>query len=287
MESSPPLPTSLPEAPQTSPSGASPTAFHESLSVAWTAAPLHKRVLAYCVDWGILGALSQPVFLLGLLFFTGLVWALMGVLVNQNTTSSNDGFLAQIVVLLLGFVFLLAYLTFIHGYFICHHLKRGATPGKRIFGLKVISLDGRPLSRGQCIRRECLAYIDVGLFFPGLISIMATPRNQRLGDLAAGTMVTHSSETEDQDNYLYITQEEYLMLKDLLTLDPISPHLADEYLKFAYHYFITKQAIPSSDELERWESRARRSLGNAAEHVLDQQSVLLFFAEHCFQTARS
>ena len=66
-------------------------------------------------------------------------------------------------------VFLLACLSCIHGYFIYYHLKQGATPGKRIFGLQVISLDGAPLSRGQCILREILVYFDVGFIFPGLI----------------------------------------------------------------------------------------------------------------------
>ena len=48
-----------------------------------------------------------------------------------------------------------------------------------------------------------------------------------------------------------------------------------------------KKVVPSSDELERWETRIRHSMINAEEYRLDQQSVLLFFAEYCFQTARS
>ena len=187
----------------------------------------------------------------------------------------------------LALIILLVYLGLVHWYFIYYHLKRGATPGKQVFGLQVISLDNRPLSREQCILRECLVYVDVGLFLPGLISILATQRNQRLGDLAAGTMVSHSSQMEEQSNYLYITQEEYHMLQGILKLNPISAQRSDEYLRFAYKYFITKQVVPSSDELGSWEVRARRYIVNAEEHGLDQQSVLLFLAEHCFQNARS
>jgi uncharacterized RDD family membrane protein YckC len=283
MESSPPLATSLPEAPQVTPSGTSPNSAHESLSVESRAAPVHKRILAYFVDWGILGATGY--------LFVFLSAVLMAFLVNFFSDQLQPLFVeemtAVIFMVFVALIILLVYFSLVHLYFIYYHLNRGATPGKNLFGLKVISLDGRPLSRRQCILRECLVYVDVGLFLPGLISILATQRNQRLGDLAAGTMVTHSSQTEEQNNYLYITQKEYLILRDVLTLEPLSSHLSDEYLRFAYPYFITKQVVPSSDELERWKTRVRRSVINADEHGLDQQSVLLFFAEHCFQNARS
>ena len=59
MESSPPLPTSLPEE---LPSGHSQTAIPEGLSAELTVAPFPKRVLAYCVDWGILGAAGSLFF---------------------------------------------------------------------------------------------------------------------------------------------------------------------------------------------------------------------------------
>jgi uncharacterized RDD family membrane protein YckC len=283
MESSPPIPTSLIEEPQVPPSGASQTAFHEDLSDGWTAVPLHKRALAYCVDWGILGALSS----LCVFFGAILVVFFLGFFSGQLKQLFAEELTAVVLMVLLALVILLVYLSLVHLYFIYYHLKRGATPGKQVFGLKVISLDNGPLSREQCILRECLVYIDVGLFLPGLISIVTTQRNQRLGDLAAGTMVIHSRQMEEQSNYLYITQEEYHMLESILMLKPISSQGSEEYLRFAYKYFITKQVVPSSDELANWEVRARRYIVNAEEHGLDQQSVLLFLAEHCFQIARS
>jgi uncharacterized RDD family membrane protein YckC len=287
MESSPPIPASPPEPAQASPIAVSQTAFHEGLTAEVTAAPLLKRFLAYCVDWGILGALSYPAILLGVVLFGALLAVLTVLLVNQDTAFSGNGFLATIAVLLLALVFLLAYLSCIHGYFIYYHWKQGATPGKRIFGLKVISLDGTPLKRDQCILREVLVYFDLGFIFPGLISILATQRKQRLGDLAAGTMVLHSPRIEQQDDYLYITREEYLMLKDILTLQPISTHFSEEFLRFAYPYFITRQTTPSAAELGNWEIQARRYLTDAAAHRLDQRSLLLMFAEYCFQTKRA
>ena len=77
------------------------------------------------------------------------------------------------------------------------------------------------------------------------------------------------------------------MLKDILTLQPISTHFSEEFLRFAYPYFITRQTTPSAAELGNWEIQARRYLTDAAAHRLDQRSLLLMFAEYCFQTKRA
>lgn len=80
----------------------------------------------------------------------------------------------------------------------------GQTPGKRLIGLRVLSVDGRPINALQAVLRNILRDVDtmpyafgffwpelqlVGLYWVGLISMALTERYQRLGDLAAGTMV--------------------------------------------------------------------------------------------------
>jgi uncharacterized RDD family membrane protein YckC len=92
----------------------------------------------------------------------------------------------------------------------------GQTPGKRALGLRVVGIQGEPINAWQAVLRNVLRYADLlpwlpvtyftaiflgetadeggqGLPVPlgivGLISCMLTPRMQRLGDLASGTMV--------------------------------------------------------------------------------------------------
>jgi uncharacterized RDD family membrane protein YckC len=69
----------------------------------------------------------------------------------------------------------------------------GRTPGKWMTGLRVISVDGRPINLTQAIVRNLLRSADL---FPtgivGMICMSMTERFQRLGDLAAGTMVVWS-----------------------------------------------------------------------------------------------
>jgi uncharacterized RDD family membrane protein YckC len=73
--------------------------------------------------------------------------------------------------------------------------KRGATPGKRIAGLRVVQATGSPITFGQAVVRNFLRFIDGMPFFTygiGLGSCLASRRFQRLGDLAAGTVVVYT-----------------------------------------------------------------------------------------------
>lgn len=66
----------------------------------------------------------------------------------------------------------------------------GRTLGKMLFKVRVISTDGRPINGMQAALRNLLRVADT---FPtpitGLICMAITGRFQRIGDLAAGTMV--------------------------------------------------------------------------------------------------
>lgn len=79
------------------------------------------------------------------------------------------------------------------GYHVAFHaLWNGQTPGKRALGLRVASADGRPATFLQVVVRGLVQPIDALLWMPvalGLVVIAITPRHQRLGDLAAGTLV--------------------------------------------------------------------------------------------------
>ena len=69
-------------------------------------------------------------------------------------------------------------------------LGNGQTPGKRAVGIRVVSDDGLSINVSQSILRNLLRVIDVAPpFMPGVVSMIVTPRMQRLGDLAAGTIV--------------------------------------------------------------------------------------------------
>ncbi|MDF3030429.1 MAG: hypothetical protein K0R03_987 [Moraxellaceae bacterium] len=70
-------------------------------------------------------------------------------------------------------------------------LGNGATPGKRSFGITVVESDGRPVGFAASVIRNLLRTADFLplLFGFGILFMLFHPRFQRLGDLAAGTLV--------------------------------------------------------------------------------------------------
>ncbi len=68
-------------------------------------------------------------------------------------------------------------------------LNSGRTPGKRLLGIRVVRYGGEPPGFMAAAIRNLLRLVDVGLLPVGVLCILFTARHQRLGDLAAGTLV--------------------------------------------------------------------------------------------------
>lgn len=67
----------------------------------------------------------------------------------------------------------------------------GRTPGKRALGVRVVMADGGAIGLRSSAVRNVLRLVE-GLplsYIPAIVSILVTRDNQRLGDLAAGTVV--------------------------------------------------------------------------------------------------
>jgi uncharacterized RDD family membrane protein YckC len=67
----------------------------------------------------------------------------------------------------------------------------GRTPGKRVARIRVIQRSGRSIGLIESMARNLVRYVDQFPFFyaVGVIAIFCTRQHQRLGDLAAGTLV--------------------------------------------------------------------------------------------------
>jgi uncharacterized RDD family membrane protein YckC len=70
-------------------------------------------------------------------------------------------------------------------------LGGGKTPGKRWTGLRVVRSGGHPITFVRSALRNILRLIDIlpVFYMVGMLSVFITSRNQRIGDLAAGTHV--------------------------------------------------------------------------------------------------
>jgi uncharacterized RDD family membrane protein YckC len=139
-------------------------------------ASLGRRALAIIVD----GLLSLIV---------AIPLAVAGGGANSSTvttptgTSHNYSLHLTGIPLLLTVVIWLGYMTYMEG-------TSGASLGKRVAGIKVIRADGSPMDLTAAFARNLLRIVDGFAFYlVGLLFAMSSPRKQRLGDRAAGTLV--------------------------------------------------------------------------------------------------
>lgn len=72
-------------------------------------------------------------------------------------------------------------------------LWQGRTPGKRALGLAVVHDNGAPLTFNGSLVRNLLRTADLFpiCYLTGFVVMLVSPRQQRLGDLAADTLVIH------------------------------------------------------------------------------------------------
>ncbi|OOZ37033.1 RDD family protein [Solemya velesiana gill symbiont] len=77
-------------------------------------------------------------------------------------------------------------------------IRTGATPGKRAMGLVVINDNGTPISFSASVIRNLVRAADFLplLYGVGLLVMLANRDFQRLGDMAAGTLVVYRDEEE-------------------------------------------------------------------------------------------
>lgn len=70
----------------------------------------------------------------------------------------------------------------------------GATPGKFLLGIRVKTVESKPCTFGQAVIRNLLRIVDaLAIYLVGLVVVVLTKRRQRVGDLAAHTIVVRES----------------------------------------------------------------------------------------------
>jgi uncharacterized RDD family membrane protein YckC len=144
-------------------------AVAESQAVAATENLVGRRVVAGAIDVIVL----TVVFL-----FMAAIWG------DSQSQGSN------VRIGLNGWAFV-AYLGIVLVYHLILEGLAGQTLGKKIMGLRVVAMGGTHSGWGQIEIRTILRLIDwLPLFyFVGIISIAVSQRRQRLGDMAAQTLV--------------------------------------------------------------------------------------------------
>ena len=152
----------------------------EQIDLALEPAGLGSRFVALAYDLLIQVLVLLLLVILGALLF--------GLLLGAAGLTGNESWLPGVLLaLLLAVLFLFQF-----GYDIYFEVRRnGQTPGKKVAGLRVLREGGGPIDfRSSCIRNLLRPVDMLPLFYLlGALVAALNARRQRLGDIAAGTMV--------------------------------------------------------------------------------------------------
>jgi len=149
-----------------------------------------SRMIAFAVDWLIV---------LSTLFIVSSIIILILGFFNITVTDvlrplSQDSQLRQLLRLLITGVIIIMQIAFLVGYFLFFWTLVGQTPGKMLMGLRVISMDGRPLSLWQATRRFIGYYISLIPFFLGYFWVLVSDSRQGWHDKIARSYVIYTWE---------------------------------------------------------------------------------------------
>ena len=77
----------------------------------------------------------------------------------------------------------------------------GRTPGKRIAGVRIVTTDGSVPGAGSILLRNVFRYVDglPALYVVGLVTSVVSARNQRIGDIAARTLLIYDEASKGDD----------------------------------------------------------------------------------------
>jgi uncharacterized RDD family membrane protein YckC len=154
----------------------------ENIELRYALAGAGSRAAAYFVDLLVM-------FFVGQLLLNLIVYGLAALTAAFSGGSQQW---AAAVAGLLGFALY-------NGYFILFEwLLNGQTPGKRLLHVRVVKEGGYALRLFDTLVRNLLRVVDFipAFYGVGLASLLLTRHSQRLGDLAAGTLVVHQEAVE-------------------------------------------------------------------------------------------
>lgn len=145
----------------------------QNVNINFTAASVGERILAYVIDWIIKIA------------YIIVTYQLIFNLFEIDKMVEDMDQWSQMA------IYATFYLPVIFYTLIFETLLDGQTLGKRILKIKVVKIDGYQASLSDHIIRWLFRIVDLNMMsgVVALIAIITSPKNQRLGDMTAGTAV--------------------------------------------------------------------------------------------------
>lgn len=119
---------------------------------------------------------------------------------------------------------------------LCETFLNGQSFGKKIMKIKVIKLNGTQPNFGSYLLRSMFRLIDMSLISPAvaIVTIAASEKSQRFGDMTAGTTVVQLNKPISlKDTILYKAQSNYkIVYEQVALLSDKDANLIKEVLSF-------------------------------------------------------
>ena len=123
----------------------------------------------------------------------------VGAIIANATSASLERAIDSAPKWVYAIMIVLMFLTFAGYFAFFEWIWSGQTPGKRWMKLRVIREDGRPITFWEASVRNLLRTLDMmpaPFYSIGLICVFMNGRDQRVGDMVAGTVVVREREAE-------------------------------------------------------------------------------------------
>lgn len=171
---------------------------------------------------------------------------------------------AEIGTWVIGIAIMVAFFIYTSYFVVFETIWNGQTPGKRLFRLRVIREDGRPIRFYEALARnlirtglDSMPIIGVPLYSIGVVSIFLSSRSKRVGDYVAGTVVIRESEVRapSLDDVMELARAEARKNRE----DDDAPFRIDPNLLDAHEYAALRSFLRRRDDLSE---EIRRLLGD-------------------------
>ena len=174
---------------------------------------------------------------------------------------------------------ILAFLPLVFYNLLCEIFMNGQSLGKRAKDIKVVKLNGVAPSIGDYLLRWIFRIVDTMMFggLVAVISVGATERNQRLGDLAAGTTVIRTRPVK-RDQYLNVRPDE-----DYQIVFPEVNHLTDKDIALIRKLVYKARQHQNATLLSKVAERTKTATGIETD-LDDLQFLKTVLKDHHFAT---
>ena len=171
----------------------------ESVELEFTLAGIGNRAYALIIDYIILG-------------FTLFLSLVITIFLTYQIDFVLGDLQGKALQWLWAIEALIAFVIYVGYFVIFETIWQGQTPGKKRIKIRVIRENGKPVRLTQSVLRALLRPVD-DIFFIGVFFIAFAKKEQRIGDLVAGTVVIQDEQTIKSANFPISDEAKYLAVQ--------------------------------------------------------------------------